>query len=303
MKRLVNNRLVLRIRRAAEKRIGYRTYNILNMADGNDLIAQLLASNEPTAIGKLGYVETRAIGSFMKYKGDIERWNTGIKMSLYRNAGVFPPTNEIIHRFCLEFLESLKNLDLIAVWYNLYESNIIKRYAANAKLTELRALEPYYHGEPWSRYLENKKVLVIHPFEESIRRQFQHRDRIWQDIRCLPTFQLDTIKAPLSDALTKSGFKDWFDALQYMRSEISGKEYDIAIIGAGAYSIPLAAHAKGMGKFAIHLGGAAQILFGIRGRRWDNHEIGLRFYNDYWSRPLPAETPQNVSLVEDGCYW
>lgn len=286
-----------------EKRKGYWGCYILSAADGNDLIAQLLKSAEPTAIGKLGSVETQAIQSFIKHKGNMEKWDTGIKMHLYRNAGVFPKNNEVFYRFCLEFLESLKSLDLIALWYNHYESNIVRNYATNAKLAEFQALQPYYHNDPWSEYLENKRVLVIHPFSKSIERQFQHRGKIWQDERCLPNFQLDTIKVPLSDALVRSDFEDWFDALQYMKTEMSEKEFDVAIVGAGAYSIPIVAHAKKLGKFAIHLGGAAQILFGIKGGRWDSDEIGLRFYNNYWSRPLQEETPQNAAIVEDGCYW
>ncbi len=302
MRKLIAER-VFKLRMKLEKRIGYLGHDVLSMADGNDLIAELLQSAEPTAIGKLGSAEIEAIQSFIRYKGDIESWDGGTKLRLYRNAGVFPANNAVFHRFCVEFLESVKSLDLIAVWYNLYESKIVKQCATKAKLTELRGLEPYYHENPWSRHLENKKVLVIHPFEESIKGQFQRRDKIWQDTRCLPVFELDTIRAPLSDTLVKSGFEDWPDALQHMKAEMSGREYDVAIVGAGAYSIPLVAHAKAMGKFAIHLGGAAQILFGIKGRRWDNREIGLRFYNDYWVRPLLEETPQNASVIEDGCYW
>lgn len=307
MRHLINYRvLVLRkiigrkVRMIIEKRKGYWGYDVLSAADGNDLIAQLLKSGEPIAIGKIGSTELQSVESFIKRKGKIEKCDMS---SLYRYSGVFPQNIEVFSRFCLEYLESLKSLDLIAVWYNPYESNIVRNYATNAKLAELIALEPYYHNDPWSRYLENKRVLVIHPFEESIRRQFEYRDKIWQDERCLPDFELDTIKVPLYDALVKSGFEDWFDALQYMKTEMSEKEFDVAIVGAGAYSIPIVAHAKKLGKFAIHLGGAAQILFGIKGGRWDNHEIGLRFYNNYWSRPLEEETPQNTAIIEDGCYW
>ena len=93
MLRLVYSK-VLAMRRTIEKKTGYRGYDVLSIADGNDLIAQLLKSAEPAAIGKLGAVETQAIRSFIKYKGNIEKWDTGTKLNLYRNAGVFPPNNE-----------------------------------------------------------------------------------------------------------------------------------------------------------------------------------------------------------------
>ena len=296
-------RNICALRNGIERKMGYRGCDVLNAADGNDLIAELLKSTKPTAIGKIGSVELQAIWSFIKYEGRIGNWFEYIMVPLYRNAGVFPQSHEIFNRFCLEFLESLKNLDLISVWYNPHEPKIVKNYANNASLTDIHALEPYYHNDPWSRYLENKRVLIINPFEESIRHQYSYREKLWQDERCLPLFHLDTIKVPLSDALEKSGFKDWFEVLQYLRKKMSEKEFDVAIIGAGAYSIPLVDYAKRNGKFAIHLGGATQILFGIKGRRWDSHEIGLRFYNRYWIRPLKEETPKNAAIIEDGCYW
>lgn len=43
-------------------------------------------------------------------------------------------------------------------------------------------------------------------------------------------------------------------------------DYDICLIGCGAYGFPLAAHAKRKGKKAVHLGGALQLLFGIKGK-------------------------------------
>ena len=50
-----------------------------------------------------------------------------------------------------------------------------------------------------------------------------------------------------------------------MKSQMDQTDYDIALIGCGAYGFPLAAHAKRMGKQAIHMGGSLQLLFGIRG--------------------------------------
>ena len=277
--------------------------HILKSGEGNDLIARLLESGEPAAIGKLGNVEAGALMSFIEREGEPETWHKVTKAALYRNAGVFPASDEVVSRWCTEFLDSIKSLDLVALWYHCYESKIVKRFAVNAQFAELTALEPFLHKNPWSRYLKNKRVLVISPFVDSIERQFRYRDRIWQDEGCLPDFELDTIKAPLSDALVKSPFKDWFDALEHMRTEVSRKEFDAAIVGAGAYSIPLVAYIKRSGRFAIHIGGNTQLLFGIMGKRWDDNPLYSKFYNEFWTRPSKEETPPNTSIVEDGCYW
>ena len=80
-------------------------------------------------------------------------------------------------------------------------------------------------------------------------------------------------------------------------------DFDTAIIGCGAYGLPLAAKLKAAGKQAIHMGGATQILFGVKGRRWvDNPRAGLTF-NEEWVYPLESETPKNCNVVENHCYW
>ena len=81
--------------------------------------------------------------------------------------------------------------------------------------------------------------------------------------------------------------------------------FDVAILGCGAYGLPLAVMLKRAGKPAIYMGGSTQLLFGIKGRRWDLHfpEV-VALYNDYWVRPSEEETPKNINANEDqGAYW
>ena len=94
-----------------------------------------------------------------------------------------------------------------------------------------------------------------------------------------------------------------FEALESMKREISQADFGVAIIGAGAYGFPLAAYVKSLGKQAIQMSGATQILFGIKGKRWDDHPVISKFYNDAWVRPLQSETPPEIHKVEGGSYW
>ena len=126
---------------------------------------------------------------------------------------------------------------------------------------------------------------------------------LWDDPVVLPAFELKTIKAVQSIAGEDVPYRDWFEALDSMKAQMDSMDYDIAIIGCGAYGFHLAAHAKRMGKKAVHLGGATQILFGIKGKRWDELPEVSKFYNEYWVYPSPDETPQNKGRVEGGCYW
>ena len=88
-----------------------------------------------------------------------------------------------------------------------------------------------------------------------------------------------------------------------MKDDIDGHTFDVALIGAGAYGLPLSAHVKRSGKVAIHLGGALQILFGIKGRRWEAMPQISRFFNEAWVRPGAGETPDGNAKIEGGCYW
>lgn len=98
-------------------------------------------------------------------------------------------------------------------------------------------------------------------------------------------------------------FEDWLSALDFMKSEIKKKEFDIAIIGAGSYGLPLAAYVKKLGKQAIHMAGVTQLLFGIRGKRWDNDKLYHTFFNKNWCYHSVEETPKGNGQVEGGTYW
>jgi hypothetical protein len=96
----------------------------------------------------------------------------------------------------------------------------------------------------------------------------------------------------------------WLESLEFMKSEISDIDFDIALLGCGGYGMPLASFIKNeLNKPSIYIGGGLQILFGIKGDRWDNHEDVGKFYNSYWSRPLQTERPDAANSVEGGCYW
>ena len=97
-----------------------------------------------------------------------------------------------------------------------------------------------------------------------------------------------------------------------MEEQIDKVDYDVVLIGCGAYGLPLAAHCKRQGKKVIHLGGVLQLLFGIRGNRWERDTYGKGWpgidyskllSNPYWVRPLEMEVTKNAKKVEEGCYW
>jgi hypothetical protein len=222
------------------------------------------------------------------------------------NAGFFPQDERLIRRFVDMMHEWMKELDLFASWCK-GEVWFEKELAAT-KVCHLGALESYRHDKPWTQHLQGRKVLVIHPFEATIRSQYQnHRKQLFTNPKALPEFELYTLKAVQSIAGNRpDGFNTWFDALDYMTEAAAASPADVVIIGCGAYGFPLAARLKRAGKQCIHVGGATQLLFGIKGAFWErpeNKAFANKYFNEYWVRPAADERPKGAELVEGACYW
>ena len=78
----------------------------------------------------------------------------------------------------------------------------------------------------------------MHPFSETIESQYKNKKKkLFKNSEVLPEFaSLQTIKAVQSIAGNPVGFDTWFDALDWMKSEIDKKDFDIALLGCGAYA-------------------------------------------------------------------
>lgn len=275
--------------------------------EGNALIARALESGKPFATGKIGDVEMEALRK--RYyipggDGDDARWK-GRQERLHVSAGVYPPTPDVFRRFCPEFIAGLREVSILGVWFNRGEERITREHCPEAKLIPIRSLAPYVFDDPWSSRLEGKRVLIATPFPKSIARQLERREQIWTDARrVLPAFASASFITvpPHSFLLEKPVYPDWFAGLESLKREVSRHEFDVFLVGAGAWSIPLAAYATSLGKVGIHLGGDLQMLFGVKGRRWVGTPAAV-YFNDAWINPLPEETPEPAKKLERGDYW
>lgn len=288
----------------------YNGVPILQAEEGNSYIYSLIDNcikeHKGCFIGRYGSNELDAMVKFEKYKnGAINSYQTNVMDRLCLNAGFFPMDVKLMPRYVEEMKEASHIVDVVGVWFNPFEDYIIKQYAPHAVCCQLTALEPYFYKTPWSRILQNKKVLVIHPFAKSISEQYaNNRGNLFKNELVLPPFELSVQKAVQTIAgQSDSRFKTWFDALEYMEKTALEQEFDIAIVGCGAYGFPLAARLKKAGKIVIHLGGATQMLFGVKGARWENIESFKSIINPHWIYPIEDERPSGAEKIEGGCYW
>lgn len=298
----------------------------------NDKIFHLLETGKPCMISRFGTTEINCINNYIcvhrksnywkkcwDYVTDYTHtpwWNTDHFhiMSIY--SGIFPESQETAERFSERYLQDIPEIDLL-VSHQYYEKFMPLR--SGIPKIQLEMLYPFFVERPWTRILKGKKVLVIHPFEETIKQQYSKRECLFDNQEILPEFDLITLKAVQTVAGNKSEFSDWFEALAYMENQIDQIDFDIAIIGCGAYGMPLAAHVKRIGKQAVHMAGGTQLLFGILGKRWTEQYInrgaleyrpGLiidtdyrSLFNENWCYPLDNDTPNNTAVVENSCYW
>lgn len=277
----------------------YRNENILSEYDGNDLIRQLILSGEPCMIARLGATESRCIEKWMNHK-DFDKENLE---NIKQLSGVFPNDSNSIAEFCEVYTEGILDIDVLAVWGVTAERNIYKKYCPTAKLINIMSLEPFFYDNPWSSAIRGKKLLILHPFVETIKKQLINKDKLFKNDEVLPDFkEVSYIKAVQSLGGSDE-YESWLEALKSMCSEIRKIDFDVAIIGTGAYGLPLASYIKSLGKQAILMAGATQLLFGIKGKRWEERTEYKELFNEYWVRPSSMETPKEKEKVEGGSYW
>jgi hypothetical protein len=210
----------------------------------------------------------------------------------------------LLSRFAMVYDDSIAQADLLGFWQTTFQARLLAERHADMPLAPLSALEPYLHASPWSAALEGRRVLVVHPFADSIARQYAtERPRLFADPRVLPQFELEVLTPPQTLAPMTEGHGSWLEALDKLTERVLQRSFDVALLGCGAYGLPLAAAIKRSGRQAIHLGGALQVLFGIRGRRWERIPTIAALMNDHWIRPSEAETPVSAVRVDEGCYW
>lgn len=274
--------------------------------DGNAATAairELLESNSPAMTARFGSTEIKAV-LWPRLPWGVKRLaERRVFSNMNVASGFFPPSREAIQRFAALMYEDMRQLDVLGSWRA--EEYWLRRHLEPVTRVPLTALEPYLSPHPWSQALEGRRVLVVHPFSRTIESQYHtRRAELFADRRVLPKFaSLATIRAVQTIAGNKSPYADWFEALESMKAAMDAVDYDVAIIGCGAYGFPLAAHAKRRGKIGFHMGGATQILFGIKGNRWDADARISRLYNESWVRPAPEERVIGADRVENACYW
>lgn len=152
-----------------------------------------------------------------------------------------------------------------------------------------------HHFSLWnvlSETLTGKKILVISPFSESIESNFPKRHSFFKNYR-YPEFTLLTCNTPI----TYSGLPpeyyphdDWFETLDSLLEQISGLDFDVALLACGSYGMPIGRHIQQtLGRKAIYVGGVLQLFFGVFGRRYDNIFFLDQINRESFIKPIESQ--------------
>ena len=288
------------------------------------LIYEKIMEGKPLMVARMGkteidvcenlrwtYYEHHSNWDFIRWKGQPNFLCPWLIPNFNKLSGFFPYDDEdALKRFYLLMLDCMHEVDILGSWCS--NEVIFDKDWSQAIKVSREEMTPLLTDKPWTKALEGKRVLIVHPFAETIKQQISiggHK-LFPQCPSILPNTHYEVIPAVQTLGSSSDQFKDWFEALHYMEDIIDSSDYDICLLGCGAYGFPLAAHCKKSGKQAIHLGGSLQLMYGIIGKRWETDPGYINdfpylgtYKNEYWVRPAIKETPKISNEVENGCYW
>lgn len=271
-------------------------------------IRQMFVQRKPFLAGKIGGAELLAL-EYMDHRLKFEMpkawsWRRPARR-LYNNAGFFPVEKCSFYDWNIEMRHAISSTDFLCAWQSdpfliLYENTLIQYLASESFAVPMSSL-----GRDILPFIATSRWLVVSPFVKTMQKQLPRMKQVndpdgkmeidWNHLEKTCQF----VRCPFQSHLEPSPYASWDDGLEKLTKEISLREFDLALIGAGAWSLPLGSRIKRMGKSAIHMGGEMQLLFGIKGKRWAH----ITSYNSSWVTAEPDERPKNRNSVEDGCYW
>lgn len=278
------------------------------------LMLECLSQNKGCLIGRNGTVELEVLLNYHRYK----KFFQDMTFTLERNAGVFPNEETSLRQWVQETSEASKICDILAAgWYaplRQQELLFLNQVNENYCCVPLRSLEPYYVNQQlrWTALLSDQRVAIVSSFTKTMKQQLVKRNAVWgKDVDSyLPdSAEFLFFQTGYSPAIAKGqaewspAAKTWVEALDTLEKNILASNVRIVLIGCGGLGMPLAQRLKKAGKIVLVLGGAIQVLFGIKGERWKHHDVIGKLWNQAWVYPSIEETPRGASLIERSCYW
>jgi hypothetical protein len=272
------------------------------------------------AAGKLGGTERAALAHpiVLELQPDATKRTAFELVTCYRAlkaSGLFPAEPQFYGKWSRFYCEQVAALDSIGVSTQLKEESLaLLRY----HLINSAGAIDYKHHQPdrsstsasercYLSFFADRDVLLICLFAEFLAERATKTtfERVWAktDKRWFHPRTVQALELPYGfAATTQARYETAFELLEDVKRQVAGCTFDVALIAAGCFGIPLAAFVKQQGRIAISLGGHLQVLFGVLGARWrSNPRWRARYFNEAWvdlpERYHPAENESSEN------YW
>jgi hypothetical protein len=277
----------------------------------NRYIKRWIESNQPFFIGRIAGIELQVC--YTLYTNDLMPLRFQLE-ELENNAGIKITGNESLKEYVDKLTESYDHCSCIAEWEKSGKvfaitgrsQEWIEKRTPHIQKINAMSLEPYYVDDSisWMSSLQNKKILIIHPFIHTFKQQLEKLDEIFPNRTWFKNCTFNFIKPPMTLAGNHEN-KDWRNHYKEFVERIRNlEEFDIALIAAGGYGMLISDMIYSeLHKSVIYIGGALQLFFGVIGKRWFTNKEIMKFVNDEWIRPVKEDKPDNFVRVEKGCYW
>jgi hypothetical protein len=192
--------------------------NVASSSAGNALIAQKLSSGAPFIAARLGTNEICLLatnGSF-RARGVMPRCSGG---GFHGTSGIYPETPAMLDQFLSTYSAAVRSLgpaDLLACFRDRAKKELplFARLAPRTPIMEAAALAPFFFDRPWSRFLANRTVIIVHPFAETIACQLRRRSLLFWDQEVLTATTIFKV-VPMFQALGRlEPHASWVETLQ-----------------------------------------------------------------------------------------
>ncbi len=298
-----------------------------------EYVSNKLANNTPFVIPRVSNIDTTFAILIRILKES--KSNNEIYMSLrHMNNTITDPINQehlkvhtgiklennrdVMSRYSDTYLAAFENCDIYGGWNKndglMYEQTkdnldyLTQHLCKNKRMFWIPTLEIFNYikyAKPWTHALENKRILIVSPFEKSINKQLAHRTQLYAGNDLFPGCQFITISPPITYGnIECPHFNEVLDTFLQKLDTLTG-QYDVALVSAGGYTNPIIGHIYSRGASAIYVGGVLQMYFGILGNRWfkERSDIIRMYLNGQWIRPMLSEKPEEYEKIRGGAYW
>lgn len=230
-------------------------------------------------------------------------------------GGLFPATSDSIIDFASLLQSSLHQQDGVAVAHGTWSDAALARVPTRTAVVDLDSLDvrrtdPDSAMQTLLAGLAGRDVLLVTTPADMLvsRAKPSTFEAVWSRVG-RPWFEPRSVSGlALPDSYDPHARAPWGSSralLDWAITELWARPFDVALIGAGLYGIPLAAAVKATGRIGISLGSQLQLLFGLQGRRWLAWEDFQRdIVTEHWDvLPSTHRDMDPQDLPDGGAYW